>query len=117
MCACARTGCWEAASSFLASRFPGVLRAAEQEREMQDGGSSELRLRPLSDGPTWQASPPPGLHLDGVKGDKLIEKLIIDEKKYYLFGRNPDLSDFTIDHQSHSGVHAAHEENFLGRSQ
>ncbi|XP_031441571.1 protein phosphatase 1, regulatory subunit 8a isoform X2 [Clupea harengus] len=51
--------------------------------------------------------PPPGLHLDVVKGDKLIEKLIIDEKKYYLFGRNPDHCDFTIDHQSCSRVHAA----------
>uniref|UniRef100_G3WQA9 Protein phosphatase 1 regulatory subunit 8 n=4 Tax=Theria TaxID=32525 RepID=G3WQA9_SARHA len=36
-----------------------------------------------------------------------LEKLIIDEKKYYLFGRNPDLCDFTIDHQSCSRVHAA----------
>nr|XP_023410058.1 nuclear inhibitor of protein phosphatase 1 [Loxodonta africana] len=54
----------------------------------------------------WQVAPP-GLHLDVVKGDKLIEKLIIDEKKYYLFGRNPDLCDFTIDHQSCSRVHAA----------
>ncbi|XP_062848245.1 protein phosphatase 1, regulatory subunit 8b isoform X2 [Trichomycterus rosablanca] len=42
-----------------------------------------------------------------MKGEKLIEKLIIDEKKYYLFGRNPDLCDFTIDHQSCSRVHAA----------
>ncbi|XP_027792893.1 nuclear inhibitor of protein phosphatase 1 isoform X1 [Marmota flaviventris] len=55
----------------------------------------------------WAGKPPPGLHLDVVKGDKLIEKLIIDEKKYYLFGRNPDLCDFTIDHQSCSRVHAA----------
>uniref|UniRef100_A0AAY5EG57 FHA domain-containing protein n=1 Tax=Electrophorus electricus TaxID=8005 RepID=A0AAY5EG57_ELEEL len=54
-----------------------------------------------------QSKPPPGLHLDVVKGDKLIEKLIIDEKKYYLFGRNPDICDFTIDHQSCSRVHAA----------
>ncbi|KAK7829980.1 hypothetical protein U0070_003435 [Myodes glareolus] len=46
-----------------------------------------------------------------------MEKLIIDEKKYYLFGRNPDLFDFTIDHQSHSSVHAAHEESFLSRFQ
>ncbi|XP_035651500.1 nuclear inhibitor of protein phosphatase 1-like isoform X1 [Oncorhynchus keta] len=51
--------------------------------------------------------PPPGLHLDVVKGDKLVEKLIIDEKKYYLFGRNPDLCDFTIDHQSCSRIHSA----------
>lgn len=39
--------------------------------------------------------------------DTLPQKLIIDEKKYYLFGRNPDLCDFTIDHQSCSRVHAA----------
>ncbi|MGH0157794.1 UNVERIFIED_CONTAM: hypothetical protein FKN15_034328, partial [Acipenser sinensis] len=37
----------------------------------------------------------------------LFQKLIIDEKKYYLFGRNPDICDFTIDHQSCSRVHAA----------
>ncbi|KAG8143252.1 hypothetical protein E2320_000516 [Naja naja] len=68
------------------------------------GGGGSL---PLFDCPTWAGKPPPGLHLDVVKGDKLIEKLIIDEKKYYLFGRNPDLCDFTIDHQSCSRVHAA----------
>ncbi|KAJ8334848.1 hypothetical protein SKAU_G00404870 [Synaphobranchus kaupii] len=62
---------------------------------------------PLFDCPTWAGKPPPGLHLDVVKGDKLVEKLIIDEKKYYLFGRNPDACDFTIDHQSCSRVHAA----------
>lgn len=37
----------------------------------------------------------------------VLQKLIIDEKKYYLFGRNPDMCDFTIDHQSCSRVHAA----------
>lgn len=57
--------------------------------------------------PSWAGKPPAGLHLDVVKGDKLVEKLIIDEKKYYLFGRNPDVCDFTIDHQSCSRVHAA----------
>ncbi|XP_017336302.1 protein phosphatase 1, regulatory subunit 8a [Ictalurus punctatus] len=62
---------------------------------------------PRFDCPSWAGKPPPGLHLDVVKGDKLIEKLIIDEKKFYLFGRNPDHCDFTIDHQSCSRVHAA----------
>uniref|UniRef100_A0A674D6Z6 Nuclear inhibitor of protein phosphatase 1 n=2 Tax=Salmo trutta TaxID=8032 RepID=A0A674D6Z6_SALTR len=62
---------------------------------------------PLFDCPSWAGKPPPGLHLDVVKGDKLVEKLIIDEKKYYLFGRNPDLCDFTIDHQSCSRIHSA----------
>lgn len=32
---------------------------------------------------------------------------MIDEKKCYLFGRNPDLNDFRIDHSSCSRVHAA----------
>ncbi|XP_024917220.1 protein phosphatase 1, regulatory subunit 8b [Cynoglossus semilaevis] len=62
---------------------------------------------PPFDCPSWAGKPPPGLHLDVMKGDKLMEKLIIDEKKYYLFGRNPDFCDFTIDHQSCSRVHAA----------
>ncbi|XP_036394901.1 protein phosphatase 1, regulatory subunit 8b [Megalops cyprinoides] len=62
---------------------------------------------PVFECPSWAGKPPPGLHLDVVKGDKLVEKLIIDEKKYYLFGRNPDICDFTIDHQSCSRVHAA----------
>ncbi|XP_028836489.1 protein phosphatase 1, regulatory subunit 8b isoform X1 [Denticeps clupeoides] len=69
-----------------------------------------INVRPDSsnfDCPSWAGKPPSGLHLDVVKGDKLMEKLIIDEKKYYLFGRNPDVCDFTIDHQSCSRVHAA----------
>uniref|UniRef100_A0A671KW80 Nuclear inhibitor of protein phosphatase 1-like n=1 Tax=Sinocyclocheilus anshuiensis TaxID=1608454 RepID=A0A671KW80_9TELE len=37
----------------------------------------------------------------------VVCKLIIDEKKFYLFGRNPEHCDFTIDHQSCSRVHAA----------
>uniref|UniRef100_H0XQM0 FHA domain-containing protein n=1 Tax=Otolemur garnettii TaxID=30611 RepID=H0XQM0_OTOGA len=50
-----------------------------------------------------------GLHLDVVKGGKLIEKLIINENYYYLLGRNPDLCDFTIDRQSCSQVHVSHK--------
>ena len=51
--------------------------------------------------------PPIGLHLDVQKDGKLIQKLMIDEKKCYLFGRNPQMNDFTIDHNSCSRVHAA----------
>ncbi|KAK6474590.1 protein phosphatase 1 [Huso huso] len=69
--------------------------------------ANENAISPLFDCPTWAGKPPPGLHLDVVKIDKLVEKLIIDEKRYYLFGRNPDICDFTIDHQSCSRVHAA----------
>ena len=35
------------------------------------------------------------------------QKLMIDEKKCYFFGRNKQLCDFSIDHQSCSRVHAA----------
>lgn len=42
-----------------------------------------------------------------LKGDKLIQKLMLDEKKCYLFGRNPQMNDFCIDHASCSRVHAA----------
>ncbi|GIY48191.1 nuclear inhibitor of protein phosphatase 1 [Caerostris darwini] len=57
--------------------------------------------------PSWAGKPPIGLHLDVLKSDKLIQKLMIDEKKCYLFGRNPELNDFCIDHASCSRVHAA----------
>jgi len=59
------------------------------------------------DVPAWAGKPPVGLHLDVMKGDKLIQKLMVDEKKCYLFGRNPQLNDFCIDHASCSRVHAA----------
>ncbi|XP_062321627.1 protein phosphatase 1, regulatory subunit 8b isoform X1 [Osmerus eperlanus] len=67
----------------------------------------DITSAPPFDCPSWAGKPPPGLHLDVMKGDKMVEKLIIDEKKYYLFGRNPDMCDFTIDHQSCSRAHAA----------
>ncbi|XP_012288697.1 nuclear inhibitor of protein phosphatase 1 [Orussus abietinus] len=57
--------------------------------------------------PNWAGKPPVGLHLDVLKGDKLIQKLMVDEKKCYLFGRNQQLNDFCIDHASCSRVHAA----------
>ncbi|XP_045483779.1 nuclear inhibitor of protein phosphatase 1 [Harmonia axyridis] len=57
--------------------------------------------------PNWAGIPPTGLHLDVLKGEKLIQKLMIDEKKCYLFGRNAQMNDFAIDHASCSRVHAA----------
>uniref|UniRef100_A0A8D8PRW9 Nuclear inhibitor of protein phosphatase 1 n=1 Tax=Cacopsylla melanoneura TaxID=428564 RepID=A0A8D8PRW9_9HEMI len=57
--------------------------------------------------PKWAGKPPVGLHLDVLKEDKLVQKLMLDEKKCYLFGRNKDLCDICIDHQSCSRVHAA----------
>ncbi|KXJ21219.1 nuclear inhibitor of protein phosphatase 1 [Exaiptasia diaphana] len=57
--------------------------------------------------PSWAGKPPQGLHLDVMKTDKLVEKLIIDEKSCYLFGRNKDTCDFSLEHTSCSRVHAA----------
>ncbi|XP_072391835.1 nuclear inhibitor of protein phosphatase 1 isoform X1 [Diabrotica undecimpunctata] len=57
--------------------------------------------------PSWAGKPPVGLHLDVLKGDKLIQKLMIDEKKCYLFGRNAQMNDFCIDHASCSRVHSS----------
>ncbi|XP_050096717.1 nuclear inhibitor of protein phosphatase 1 isoform X2 [Anopheles aquasalis] len=61
--------------------------------------------------PSWAGKPPSGLHLDVMKRDgredKLIQKLMIDEKRCYLFGRNPQINDVCIDHASCSRVHAA----------
>ncbi|KAF2363699.1 Forkhead-associated (FHA) domain [Trinorchestia longiramus] len=58
------------------------------------------------DVPKWAGKPAVGLHLDVAKGDRLIQKLMVDEKKCYLFGRNPQLNDFCIDHASCSRVHS-----------
>lgn len=57
--------------------------------------------------PNWACKPPAGLHLDVYKEDKLIQKLMVDEKRCYFFGRNRDLNDICIDHSSCSRVHAA----------
>lgn len=42
-----------------------------------------------------------------MKETKLVQKLMVDEKKHYTFGRNPGMNDFTVDHGSCSRVHAA----------
>ena len=57
--------------------------------------------------PPWAGKPSVGLHLDVMKETKLVQKLMVDEKSYYLFGRNPQMTDFPIDHGSCSRVHAA----------
>lgn len=72
--------------------------------------------------PSWCAKAPPGTHVDVLKDDKLIEKLLIgkkqskysivwifysDEKKFYLFGRNAEMCDFVAGHASISRAHCA----------
>nr|CAG4651872.1 EOG090X07CE [Triops cancriformis] len=57
--------------------------------------------------PSWAGKAAPGLHLDVLKDDKLVQKIMIDQKKCHLFGRNPQMNDICIDHASCSRVHAA----------
>jgi nuclear inhibitor of protein phosphatase 1 len=47
------------------------------------------------------------LYLNDDQCDNSFQKLMVDEKKCYLFGRNPQMNDFCIDHASCSRVHAA----------
>nr|XP_002125657.1 nuclear inhibitor of protein phosphatase 1-like [Ciona intestinalis] len=56
--------------------------------------------------PSWAGLAPSGTHLNVMKGDKLVEKLLIDEKRCYYFGRNSESCDFMIEHASCSRVHA-----------
>lgn len=56
--------------------------------------------------PNWAVKPPDGAHLDVYKGDALIQKLLIDDKKAYYFGRNNKQVDFAVEHASCSRVHA-----------
>ncbi|KAF1770610.1 hypothetical protein GCK72_002429 [Caenorhabditis remanei] len=56
--------------------------------------------------PSWAVKPPDGAHLDVYKGDALIQKLLIDDKKAYYFGRNNKQVDFAVEHASCSRVHA-----------
>ncbi|KFD61204.1 hypothetical protein M514_00842 [Trichuris suis] len=56
--------------------------------------------------PTWAACPPEGFHLDVMKNNTLLQKLMIDEKSAYFFGRSPNSCDFVVDHSSCSRVHA-----------
>jgi len=79
--------------------------------EVKEGGKEGKERPALPVGgyepPSWAGKAAPGLHLDVLKDTKLIQKLMIDEKNYYLFGRNHQACDFVVDHGSCSRVHAA----------
>ncbi|OQR79170.1 nuclear inhibitor of protein phosphatase 1-like [Tropilaelaps mercedesae] len=85
----------------LDSHRARVMEAVPKKEEVQRLMSSHY------DPPTWAGKPPLGLHLDVTKEDKFLQKLMIDQKKCYLFGRNADICDFPVEHQSCSRVHAA----------
>ncbi|VDN06916.1 unnamed protein product [Thelazia callipaeda] len=73
-----------------------------QASSVENSGNSSLDY----DIPSWAGRPPSGCHLDVVKGDQLIQKLMVDEKGAYFFGRNPKQCDFVVEHASCSRVHA-----------
>uniref|UniRef100_A0AC35TGU7 FHA domain-containing protein n=1 Tax=Rhabditophanes sp. KR3021 TaxID=114890 RepID=A0AC35TGU7_9BILA len=56
--------------------------------------------------PSWSNKFPPGFHLDCFKGDEFLEKVMIDEKNVYVFGRDPVQADIPIEHASCSRAHA-----------
>jgi nuclear inhibitor of protein phosphatase 1 len=56
--------------------------------------------------PNWVGPPLEGSHLDCIKGDKLIQKLFVDELPVYYFGRNVELCEIPVEHASCSRVHA-----------
>lgn len=62
--------------------------------------------KPTYEVPPWAGLPPAGMHLDVTKGDKLIDKRILDGKTHFFFGRQQKYIDFTLDHTSCSRVHA-----------
>ncbi|XP_065843422.1 nuclear inhibitor of protein phosphatase 1-like [Oscarella lobularis] len=56
--------------------------------------------------PKWAGKACQGLHLDVLKSGAFVEKILIDDKIGYFFGRNKDVCDVVIDHASCSRVHA-----------
>ena len=92
---------------YFAPTFYNILYFLLQSTAREMSGPTTTLPTPSYDPPAWAGKPSAGLHLDVTKDSKLVQKLMIDEKKCYLFGRNPQMNDFTIDHGSCSRVHAA----------
>lgn len=62
--------------------------------------------KPAYDVPNWAGKPPAGMHLDITKGDRVINKHIVDGKSHFFFGRQHEFIDFPLEHTSCSRVHA-----------
>ncbi|GMH40764.1 hypothetical protein BSKO_08668 [Bryopsis sp. KO-2023] len=57
--------------------------------------------------PPWAAQPSRTISLEVYEGDKHTETLRVDEKPFYVFGRDATLCDVTHQHDSVSRMHAA----------
>lgn len=76
-------------------------------RKVQFGSCVALTVAAKWFTPIRAGKPPPGLHLDVVKNSSVLQKLLIDDKPCYFFGRNKDTCEFPLQHQSCSRQHAA----------
>ena len=77
---------------------------------LQDSGTTDFQNENfIFNCPSWASKPPAqcGLYFDVVKENSVIGKLLIDDKPYYLIGRNVKVCDFVMSHASVSRVHAS----------
>jgi len=67
----------------------------------------EDKVQPFKE-PDWTAEPfYSDSCLEVSKNDEKIETLPLGKKRYYVFGRNPEVCDVVLDHESISRKHAA----------
>eukprot|EP00993_Chasmostoma_nieuportense_P003003 NODE_3753_length_907_cov_25.215385_g3600_i0.p1 GENE.NODE_3753_length_907_cov_25.215385_g3600_i0~~NODE_3753_length_907_cov_25.215385_g3600_i0.p1 ORF type:complete len:293 (+),score=47.10 NODE_3753_length_907_cov_25.215385_g3600_i0:51-881(+) len=57
--------------------------------------------------PLWAQRPAQGWRLDVIKNHELAESHCVDAHPYFLFGRNPNVCDYVLEHRSISRVHFA----------
>lgn len=56
--------------------------------------------------PPWSANPNDDFFLEVLKDGSIIENIDLSEKSHYIFGRQPDLCNVTLDHPSISRMHS-----------
>lgn len=56
--------------------------------------------------PSWSAAPSESFKLEVLKDGKIIEEVKLEEKEYFILGRQPDVVDILMEHPSISRRHA-----------
>eukprot|EP01132_Coremiostelium_polycephalum_P002049 gene2049-2524_t len=83
----------------------------QQQQQVIDDGSTPL---PPFKCPDWASLPISNVYLEVCKNGSIIDTIDISKERYYVFGRNSDVSSILLDHPSVSRRHAAivyHGEN------